>query len=235
MVTAAARIGAALDITTVQAPVLVVAPHPDDESIGCGGLIAALRQRQLDVQVVILTDGTGSHANSARYPASRLADLRKGEALEALAILGVAPDAVAFWQLADRFVPDRDSATFESTVVRAHMRLRLLSPATLVIPGRTDSHGDHRAAWSIWTAAADRLAVQPRILEYLVWPGVETAKGVPRQLDIASVLSLKRQAIAAHRSQHGLVIDDDPDGFSLPDDLLARAALPWEGFFEDAS
>jgi LmbE family N-acetylglucosaminyl deacetylase len=235
MVTASPPNGVALDITTMQAPILVVAPHPDDESIGCGGLIAALRQQWLNVQVVVLTDGAGSHAHSASHPPSRLADLRKSEALEALAILGVEPDAVAFWQLADRFVPDRDSAEFESTVVRTHMRLRLLQPATLVIPGRTDSHGDHRAAWSIWTEAVARVAVKPRILEYLVWPGSETAQGIPLLLDIASVLALKRQAIAAHRSQHGLVIDDDPGGFSLPDDLLARAAQPWEVFFEVAS
>jgi len=235
MVTAAVPDGATLDITTLQAPILVVAPHPDDESIGCGGLIAALRRDGLDVEVAVLTDGTGSHANSASYPPCRLAGLRRAEALEALAILGVAPEAVAFWQLADRFVPDRESAEFEDTVARTHMRLRALRPATLVIPGRTDSHGDHRAAWSIWTEAALRLSVKPRILQYLVWPGSEAAESVPLLLDIADVLPLKRQAIAAHRSQHGLVIEDDPDGFSLPDDLLARAAEPWERFFEAAS
>ncbi len=224
--------GAPLDIASLQAPILVVAPHPDDESIGCGGLIAALRQRDMDVQLVILTDGTGSHANSASHPPCRLADLRQSEALAAAAILGMAPEAVAFWQLADRFVPDRDSTDFESAVARTQLRLRLLQPATLVIPGRTDSHGDHRAAWSIWTEAASGLPVKPRILEYLVWPGAEAAEGVPLLLDIAAVLPLKRQAIAAHRSQHGLVIADDPDGFSLPDDLLARAAEPWECFFE---
>jgi LmbE family N-acetylglucosaminyl deacetylase len=224
--------GVPLDIATLQAPILIVAPHPDDESIGCGGLIAALRRRQMNVQLVVLTDGTGSHANSMSHPPCRLADLRKSEALEAAAILGVAPEAVAFWKLADRFVPDRDSAEFESAVARTQLRLRLLQPATLVIPGRTDRHGDHRAAWSIWTEAVRGLPVKPRILEYLVWPGAETAEGAPLLLDIADVLPLKRQAIAAQRSQHGLVIDDDPDGFSLPDDVLARAAEPWECFFE---
>ena len=232
MVTVPPQDGMALDIATLQPPVLVVAPHPDDESIGCGGLIATLRRCRLDVQVIVLTDGTGSHANSASYPPCRLADVRKGEALKALAILGVAPEAVAFWQLADRFVPDRDSAEFESAVARTQLRLRLQQPATLVIPGRTDSHGDHRAAWSIWTEAARGLSAKPRILEYLVWPGTETAEGAPLLLDISEVLPLKRQAVAAHRSQHGLVIEDDSDGFSLPDDLLARAAEPWERFFE---
>ncbi|MEI9982848.1 MAG: PIG-L deacetylase family protein [Aliidongia sp.] len=219
----------------LQAPVLVVAPHPDDESIGCGGLIATLRRCRLDVHIVVLTDGAGSHANSASYPPCRLADLREQEALEALAILGVASDAVAFWKLADRFVPDRGSAGFESVVARAQMQLHDLRPATLVIPARADSHGDHCAAWAIWTEAAARLPVKPCILEYLVWPGPEAEpEGRVWRLDIDAVLSVKQCAIAAHRSQHGQVIEDDPDGFCLPDDLLARAMEPWECFYERA-
>lgn len=224
-----------LDLGAVRSPVLVVAPHPDDESIGCGGLIAILRRRGVAVHVVIVTDGTGSHPNSAGHPPPRLAKLREGEARNALAILGVGPDAVSFWQLADRFVPTGDSTGFKAAVARALVLMRGLQPTLLVIPGGTDAHGDHRAVWAIWSCAVADLRRPPRLLEYIVWPEPDlAAEGRPLTLDIAEVLPLKRRAIAAHRSQHGQVIGDDPGGFCLPDDLLARAGQPQECFFEAA-
>jgi LmbE family N-acetylglucosaminyl deacetylase len=225
----------ALDLDGIRSPVLVVAPHPDDESIGCGGLIASLRARGVQVHIVIVTDGAGSHPNSPSYPPARLASLREAEARDALAILGVDPGAVSFWQLGDRFVPDQGAAGFESAVARALTLMRNLQPTLLVIPGGTDAHGDHRAVWSIWSRAAVEAARPPRLLEYIVWPKPDVAaEGRPLTLDIAAVLPLKRRAIAAHRSQHGQVIADDPTGFCLPDALLARAGQPQECFFEPA-
>jgi LmbE family N-acetylglucosaminyl deacetylase len=226
----------ALDIVGFRAPVLIVAPHPDDESIGCGGLIAKLRQRAIEVQVVIVTDGTGSHANSRSHSPAALARLREGEALEALAVLGISAEAVAFWRLGDRFVPGVGDPGFENAVARAQTQLRTLAPGTLVIPSTSDAHGDHRAASQIWSRAAAEVPNPPRVLEYLVWPDPGQPLAPNRlSLDIADVLPLKTQAIAAHRSQHGLVVTDDPTGFSLPPELLSRAAEPLEIFFEPAS
>jgi LmbE family N-acetylglucosaminyl deacetylase len=223
----------ALDIETFRAPVLIVAPHPDDESIGCGGLIAKLRRRAVDVHVVIVTDGTGSHPNSRSHPPSALAALRESEALAALVALGVPAAAVAFWRLGDRFVPAAGEPGFENAVARAQMQLRTLAPGTLVLPNRSDAHGDHRAASQIWRQAAAEVPSPPRVLEYLVWPDpAQTMPIHPLSLDIADVLPLKIQAIAAHRSQHGQVITDDPTGFSLPPELLSRASEPREIFFE---
>src|SRR5262245_24685447 len=48
-------------------PVLVLAPHPDDESLGCGGLIAACQAQGHPVHVLVLTDGAGSHRRSRQY------------------------------------------------------------------------------------------------------------------------------------------------------------------------
>ena len=68
---------------------LVVAPHPDDESLGCGGAIALLRQQEQTVQVLFVSDGSMSHPNSQKYSAEARRDLREQEARNALAILGV--------------------------------------------------------------------------------------------------------------------------------------------------
>jgi LmbE family N-acetylglucosaminyl deacetylase len=59
-------------------PFIVVAPHPDDESLACGGLIADASRQGLRAKIVIISDGAGSHPNSKAYPPDRLTALRKG-------------------------------------------------------------------------------------------------------------------------------------------------------------
>src|SRR5690349_1462027 len=70
---------------------LVVAPHADDESLGCGGTIATMCARGLPVHVLFVSDSAGSHPNSRDYPEARLRELREQEAGDALAALGAAP------------------------------------------------------------------------------------------------------------------------------------------------
>ncbi|MDQ3548830.1 MAG: PIG-L family deacetylase, partial [Chloroflexota bacterium] len=85
-------------------PTLVIAPHQDDESLGCGGAIALLSDAGMPVHVVFVSDGSGSHPASRRFPAPALTTLREREALAALAILGVQPTSVTFLRLPDRYV-----------------------------------------------------------------------------------------------------------------------------------
>jgi LmbE family N-acetylglucosaminyl deacetylase len=83
-------------------PTLVVAPHQDDESLGCGGTIALLRAAGVPVRVLFISDGSGSHPGSRRYPPQALTALRNAEAREALALLGVDPAESTFLALPDR-------------------------------------------------------------------------------------------------------------------------------------
>ena len=62
---------------------LVVAPHPDDESLGCGGAIALLSGFGCPVHVLFISDGTGSHPNSRKFPPPALRALRESEAQNA--------------------------------------------------------------------------------------------------------------------------------------------------------
>ena len=71
---------------------LILAPHPDDESLGCGGLIAACCAQSRWPAVVILTDGSRSHTHSRLFPPPRLATLREEEVEKAVRILGLPPD-----------------------------------------------------------------------------------------------------------------------------------------------
>jgi hypothetical protein len=86
-------------------PFIVIAPHPDDESLACGGLIAHACEQGLRAKVVIVSDGAGSHPNSKAYPPDRLSALREDEAKQAGAELGLRPEDMLFLRLPDRFVP----------------------------------------------------------------------------------------------------------------------------------
>lgn len=221
-------------------PVLVVAPHPDDESIGCGGLIALLRERGSPVSVLLLSDGTMSHPNSKRFPAAARRELRWRELVDALDVLGVAPTCIDAMGWADGALPFAGEAAFAAAVDEMRGFMRARQARTLLVPWRRDTHRDHRAAHAIACAANDQLAQRLRVLEYAVWTAERgsrddhPADGEARTwtLDISRVVDKKARAVAAHRSQHGGVIDDDPAGFTLSPTMLARCRQPTETYYE---
>ncbi|HUG15447.1 MAG TPA: PIG-L deacetylase family protein [Thermomicrobiales bacterium] len=223
-------------------PTLVVAPHADDESLGCGGAIALLAQSGVPVRVLFVTDGVGSHPGSRRYPPDRLRALRETEARDALAELGVAAHNAAFLRLPDRRAPRIGSAGFARAagLMREHMRQDSFTPRTIILPWRRDPHTDHRAAWELVTAALCASVDRPRLLEYPIWVWElgtdddlpEPGEAFAWRLDISAVLQRKLRAIAAHRSQTTPLIDDDPVGWYLKPHTLARFSQPWEVYLE---
>ena len=221
-------------------PTLIVAPHQDDESLGCGGLIALLRSFDVPVTVLFVSDGTGSHPQSRAFPADRLRDTREAEAQEALRILGVAADAVRFLRFRDTAVPMEETVDFAAATERVRQVIDNAQPETIVLPWRRDPHCDHRAAWQLIRAALAGNQAQPRLLEYPIWVWELAGDGdLPLmgevegwRLDIAAVFAQKQAAIAAHRSQLGQLIDDDPSGFCLLPHVLEHFAHPWEIYLE---
>ena len=219
------------------APLLILAPHPDDESLACGGTIAEACARGHDIRVVILTDGSMSHPNSAAWPPERLAAQRRREAIEAMSLLGLARERLVFLDQKDSQAP-HDGAAFKALAERLAFLLGRWNIGTLCTSWTGDPHGDHVAAARL-AAAACRL--QPvRHLAYPVWSWTVPPEadlpppGLGARLDIGRHLPAKRRAIAAHASQHGGLIDDDPNGFRLPADFLALFDRGWEVFFEPA-
>lgn len=225
-------------ITAIDGPVLVVAPHPDDETLGNGGAIALLRQQGVEVKILIVSDGTMSHPRSKRYPATVLSGLRQTETLEAMEILGVSSTSVSFWQFPDGKVPAAGLSGFEEAVCHCQNYLASQSPIkTIMVPWRYDPHADHRATWQIVQTAVSN---SERLLEYPIWDW-DTAqrRGIPTdlvlkpwRLDIQAVVALKQQAIGAYRSQISDLIDDDPTGFRLSAEMLQHFKVPWEVYIE---
>ncbi len=220
--------------------VVVAAPHPDDEALGCGGLLALLAARGQAAHVLFVTDGSRSHPTSPSYPAPRLAALREGEAREAVARLGLPAGAAHFLRHPDCGLPAEGTAAWEATVADVAGLLDRLGAETVVVPWRRDPHCDHVATWGLFRDAAARLARAPLWLEYPVWawpsedPAVPPLEGEAAawRLDVRAVLEKKNAAVAAHRSQTTRLIDDDPEGFMLSPEMLARFRVPWELYLE---
>jgi LmbE family N-acetylglucosaminyl deacetylase len=215
------------------ARVVVVAPHPDDEVLGCGGALALLARAGREIVVVGVTDGEGSHPGSIDWTPALLARRRRGERADGLARLGVLPLAHALG------LPDGDVAHHEDALAtRLH---ELLQPRDVVLATwRLDGHPDHEATGRAAAAAvADRGC---RLWEVPVWMWHWAAPSDPRvpwqrmrrlALDVEA-RDRKSRAIAAHGSQLvGTPAERRPP--VLPDWALARLLRPFEVFIEPES
>ncbi|GBR09909.1 PIG-L deacetylase family protein [Gluconobacter frateurii] len=213
----------------------VLAPHPDDESLGCGGFIASAVEQGRPPLVVIVSDGSASHPGSDAWPPQRLARQRQEESVHAASLLGLGADRLIFMNLEDTKVPTRGTR-FNSTV---HNLLELLSRykcETLLMPWRHDPHCDHEAVWFMGQALKT-LKPGLKALQYPVWGLTLPLEAQVREntltgvrLNVQPYLEKKRRAIQAHRSQRGLVVQDDPSGFVLPEHLLEKMLQPYEIF-----
>ena len=206
---------------------VVIAPHPDDESLGCGGTIALLKKTCKLVKIIFVSDGSLSHPNSKKYPASILIKLREKEALAAAKILGVQKVDCHFMRLKDGFLPNKKQHDFSEAVHAMAIVLEPLNIDTIILPWKNDPHNDHKACWQIVTQAVKQLGISVSLLHYLIWfwergtPEKEILKSVNwYKIDITSVSRLKLKAIAAHKSQVTNLIDDDEQGFMLSDGVL---------------
>jgi LmbE family N-acetylglucosaminyl deacetylase len=217
-------------------PFIVIAPHPDDESLACGGLIAEACRQGLRGTVIVVSDGVGSHPNSKAYPPDRLRALREAEAKQAGAELGLKPEGMLFLGLPDRFVPFAGEEA-EQAIGKIADCARKIGARSLLVSWRHDPHCDHQASYQI-ARAVQRRAGEVRLFEYVVWghtlppsTEVDPIGGFRVRVD-QEVLEKKRRAIAAYRSQTTNLIDDNPDGFRFTQKGLARFNLPYEFYFE---
>ena len=147
-------------------PILILAPHPDDESLGCGGFIAQACAAAHEVHVAILTDGTYSHPNSSSYPPARLKALREAEAAEAVSFLGLPPANLMFLEYQDGKAP-RHGPPLHAAAERLSGIMRSRNIGRVFASWEHDPHPDHLAAHRI-AAEASRLAAA-RHVSYAVW------------------------------------------------------------------
>jgi LmbE family N-acetylglucosaminyl deacetylase len=223
---------AELPVLPMPAPgdhLLVVAAHPDDESLGAGGLIHQAGRCGARVSVVVATDGEGSHPASTSHPPGVLAGRRRAEALAAAAELG---DHVTVHALA---LPDGGLDTAEEALATALAEVG--AAADLVVtPWVGDRHPDHAAAARAGAQLAARLGVPH--LAYPVWmwhwadpDHPEVPWGHLRALPLSSAdLAAKARAVRAHRSQTEPLSAAPGDEAVLPASTLAHFTRRTEPF-----
>lgn len=162
---------------------LVLAPHPDDEVLGCGGLIAATLAERGLVQVLIVSDGgrggdPDERERESRAAAAVLADGRPGLEL-------------SFWRLPDRAVADEPAL-----VSRLQHLVRSTAPDAVLVPSPFEIHPDHRAVCLAGLHAL-RGAGPCELLFYEIGQAL-----MPDLLvDITPQLALKRAALRCFASQ----------------------------------
>ncbi len=213
---------------------LVVAPHPDDETFGCGATIARRAAAGTDVWVVIAADGRHARSGSSRISALELAGLRRAEAVAACAALGVPEDRVIQLGIEDTHV----EFAYDRLVTELRELLLTHEPDDVFTTSERDWHIDHRSvSHATRTAAASTGRLS--ILEYPIWWWIDGPRlhqpghrrlgralhglAAPWEspltlqavgLDTNGFIDSKRAAIAAHATQVSNYTDE-PDWYVI--------------------
>ena len=227
---------------SAQTRLLVVAPHPDDETIGCGLLIQQVLAAGGAVRLLLLTDGD-NNPWPQRFIERRLriddaARLRWGlrrraEVLQAIARLGVPASALHPLGWSDMGVTHRlrDDASGSVAAIRA--QALAFQPNVICCPALDDRHPDHGAAHVLCRLALHDLDPVPMLLAYPVH-GEGGGELYPIQFDArADQQQHKSQALDEHRTQMVLSgrrmrrLALGPERYLLADAVAGDLRLPW--------
>jgi LmbE family N-acetylglucosaminyl deacetylase len=194
---------------------IVVAPHPDDEILGCGGLIAVAHGEGLEVLVVAVTDGEASHPD-------RIEELRRCRPLESVSAMArLVGSPVTYDRLGH---PD---GGIDADLLRTQLIDRLRPGDLVLAPWHLDGHPDHdRVGYAALQAGR---AAGADLVAYLVWAwhwadpkrDLPWARAVRFELDPV-LTQRKRAAVRCFESQ---LTGPAP---ILPPHVLARLTRAYE-------
>lgn len=191
------------------AKTVIIAPHPDDEVIGCAGLIQTLVERGMPPHVIILTGGEGSHRGCCDTPAATIVEARHQLTLKAAAVLGLPESHIHCLHY-----PDGGVALEHPETERLRQLLLLLAPDALFVPHRGEGWSDHLQAAEITKHLLRGRNVS--IYEYCVWMWYYNVW----QLDRKQARVLRMSRAQYQRKQQAI------DAYVTPQ---APCGKPWSG------
>lgn len=204
---------------------VVIAPHPDDEVLACGGLLAQCAQLHFPVMVVAVTDGEASHGMTDQYTRSKLGQQRVHEQCEGLMQLGIDPICVVRLKIPDGGVALHVTQIFNWLTV-------LLQPGDVVITTWClDGHPDHEATAQAVMRTGCKLFQAPVWMWHWAQPDdmrIPWSDLVAVDLDSTAV-DAKQKALAWHHSQLGRRSSDSAPVLAAA--IVQRAARRQEYFF----
>jgi N-acetylglucosamine malate deacetylase 1 len=169
--------------------VLVIAPHPDDEAIGCGGTLLKHKDAGDRIVVAYMTDGERGDTFVSVQGAQLIA-LRRNETELAARILGIHERVFCA-------NPDTQLKLSEDTIEQMLSLLGQHRPDVLYVPSYIDGHTDHQAAFQIVASALRRFEQEPAVYTYEVWSPLVANCVVEIDMD------RKLEAVRAYASQLG--------------------------------
>ncbi len=180
--------------------IIVFAPHPDDDLIGCGGSIARRVSEGEDVMIIYMTSGgSGSLDNDKE----KTAQIREEEARQAARVIGI--KELRFLRREDGYLSCGKDELIEVTRL-----IREVRPDVIYVPHKDDAHRDHKATHEIVVEAAKRASAAcfpecgpeawavKTVYAYEVWTPMQTFSCVE---DISDLMDMKIEALQQHKSQ----------------------------------
>jgi LmbE family N-acetylglucosaminyl deacetylase len=192
--------------------IVVFAPHPDDETLACGGTIALNRQHSNNVYVVFMTDGRNSHFSDFGITTDptpdELRDIRYDEARRATGILDVKNEDLIFLDFEDGTL----EANLRAAKTKVEEILKRLKPDEVFFPSAEDKHSDHQATNTVVGESLRAVWPAASVHQYIVWSDQKRPfRG--RQsvtVDVSNVLALKKRAINQYQSQITIFSNNQP-------------------------
>jgi LmbE family N-acetylglucosaminyl deacetylase len=169
--------------------ILVLSPHPDDETIGCGGTLLRHLEQGDKVRVVFLTSGEkGGHGRSE----AETLRVREEEASKAAKILGLGD--LEFWR-----EPDGALRATAAVISRLRKTLNDFKPDAIYLPHDKEMHIDHRAGVRLLRKALSATkGKRPEVLMFEVWTPIQQLDEI---VDISPYMETKIRAVRAYRTQ----------------------------------
>lgn len=189
---------------------LIIAPHQDDETLGCGGIIALKCQNHVPVSVVFLADGHGSHKRYANIESREIIQMRKEEAITALVTLGVDKSAIHFLDFPDGSLFELYRTNHRDAIEKLVEIFIETEPEEVYVTFHGDVHKDHEAAYQLTRIAIAHTNIQVKLFQYPIWSMWYPWRASYRVNDffhiyrvpVHAVLEIKKQALLAYRSQY---------------------------------